>query len=83
MSRLKPDTAWRRIVEDSRLPAKARTMALEQIPRPSLALLRRLLAAQSTPPKLRLLAAQKYTLAVARKELMKRARQTQPRTDHP
>ena len=44
MSRLKPQTAWQRIVEDSRLPAKARLMALEQIARPSLSLLRRLLA---------------------------------------
>jgi hypothetical protein len=69
MSRLKPETAWRRIVEDKRLPCKARVMALEQIARPSLSLLRRLLAAQSTPPKLRLLAAEKYTLAVTRKEL--------------
>jgi hypothetical protein len=31
MSRLKPDTAWRRIVIDTRLPAKARITALEQI----------------------------------------------------
>lgn len=69
MSRLKPETAWQRIVEDSRLPAKARLMALEQIPRPSLSLLRRLLAAKSTPAKLRLLAAQKYDLAISRKEL--------------
>jgi hypothetical protein len=34
MSRLKPDTAWRRIVINARLPAKARIMALEQIVRP-------------------------------------------------
>ncbi len=69
MSRLKPETAWQRIVEDTRLPAKSRLMALEQIARPSLNLLRRLLAAKSTPPKLRLLAAQKYSIAMARKEL--------------
>ena len=69
MSRLKPETAWRRIVEDTKLPAKARLMALEQIPRPSLSLLRRLLALKSTPAKLRILAAQKYTVVVARKEL--------------
>jgi hypothetical protein len=71
MSRLKPETAWSRIVEDKRLPCKARVMALEQIARPSLNLLRRLLAANSTPPKLRVLAAQKYTLAVTRKELIR------------
>jgi len=35
MSRLQPDTAWRRIVIDTRLPATARIMALEQIARPS------------------------------------------------
>ena len=69
MSRLKLETAWKRIVEDTRLPAKSRLMALEQIARPSLNLLRRLLAAKSTPPKLRLLAAQKYSIAMARKEL--------------
>jgi hypothetical protein len=84
MSRLKPETAWARLAENTRLPAKARVMALEQIPRPSLAMLRRLLAAESTPPKLRLLAAQKYTLAVARKELIRnaRTRQKQAKTDH-
>jgi len=70
MSRLKPETAWQRIVADTRLPAKSRVMALEQIARPSLNLLRRLLAAKSTPPKLRLLAAQKYSVAMARKELL-------------
>jgi hypothetical protein len=70
MSRLKPETAWQRIVEDSRLPCKARVIALEQIGRPSLSLLRRLLAAKSTPPKLRLMAAQKYSVAMTRKELL-------------
>jgi hypothetical protein len=35
LSRLKPDTAWRRIVMDARLPARARIMALQQITRPS------------------------------------------------
>jgi hypothetical protein len=69
MSRLSPDSAWRRILMDTRLPAKSRIIALEQIARPSLNLLRRLLSQKSTPPKLRLLAAHKYTLAVARKEL--------------
>ena len=84
MSRLKPETAWARLVENTRLPAKARLMALEQIARPSLSSLRRLLAAESTPPKLRLLAAQKYTLAIARKELIRnaRSRQRQVGTDH-
>lgn len=75
MSRLKPETAWRRIVENQKFPAKARLMALEQIPRPSLSLLRRLLSSESTPRKLRLLAAQKYSIAVARKELIRNARQ--------
>jgi hypothetical protein len=69
MSRLKPDTAWRRIVIDTRLPAKVRIAALSQILRPSLNLLRRLLSQRTTPPRLRVLAAQKYSLAVARKEL--------------
>jgi hypothetical protein len=53
--------------------AKSRIMALEQIATPSLNLLRRLLAANSTPPKLRLLAAQKHESAISglatRKEL--------------
>jgi hypothetical protein len=75
MSRLKPETAWRRIVENRKFPAKARLMALEQIPRPSLSLLRRLLSSESTPRRLRLLAAQKYSIAVARKELIRNARQ--------
>jgi hypothetical protein len=78
MSRLLPETAWRRIVEDTRLPAKLRLAALEQMRRPSLSLLRRLLAAKSTPPKLRILAAQKYDLAISRKELLKNAKRQTP-----
>jgi hypothetical protein len=74
MSRLKPETAWRRIVENKKFPAKARLMALDQIPRPSLNLLRRLLSSESTPRRLRLLAAQKYSIAMARKELTRNAR---------
>jgi len=35
MPRLSPDTAWRLIVIDTRLPAKSRIAALEQIARPS------------------------------------------------
>jgi hypothetical protein len=69
MSRLKPATAWRWIVENRRFSAKDRLYALEQIPRPSLSMLRRLLSAERTPRKLRMLAAQKYSLAMARKEL--------------
>jgi hypothetical protein len=74
MSRLLPDSAWRLIVMDTRLPAKSRIIALEQMARPLLNLLRRLLSQKPTPPKLRLLAADKYTLAVARKELTHAAR---------
>jgi hypothetical protein len=69
MSRLSPDCVWRRIVIDTRQPARARIAALQQIARPSLSLLRRLLSQRTTPPRLRLLAAQRYALAVARKEL--------------
>ena len=76
MSRLKVATVWRRIVLDTRLPCKARVKALEQIARPSLNLLRRLLRLKTTPPRLRLLAAQKYAVAMTRLELMKNARQT-------
>lgn len=68
MSRLSPDTAWRLIVMDTRLPAKSRIIALEQIARPSLNLLRRLLSQKSTPARLRLLAASKYADAIAREE---------------
>ena len=74
MSRLKPETAWRRIVEDTKLPGKHRLAALEQMRRPSICLLRRLLAARSTPAKLRLLAAHKYDLAISRRELLKNAK---------
>jgi hypothetical protein len=49
MSRLKPDTAWRRIVDDTRLPARSRIMALEQILRPSLNLLSRLCLNEPLP----------------------------------
>jgi hypothetical protein len=53
MPRLDPQTVWRRLVEDKRLPCKARMEALEQIARPSVELLRRLLASKSTPSRLR------------------------------
>jgi hypothetical protein len=75
---LRPETVWRRIVEDTKLAAKYRLTALEQMNRPSLRLLRRLLSAKSTPAKLRLLAAHKYDLAASRRDLLKNAkRQTQ------
>ncbi|HWO36548.1 MAG TPA: hypothetical protein VNO32_47805 [Candidatus Acidoferrum sp.] len=70
MARLSPDCVWRRIVIDTRLPAKARIIALEQIARPSLNLLRRLLSQKTTPPRLRLLAS-KYAAAIAEKEVRK------------
>jgi hypothetical protein len=75
MSRLKVETVWRRIVENKsgRFSAKDRLFALEQIPRPSLSLLRRLLSAKRTPRRLRLLAAQRYSLAIARRELVRNA----------
>jgi hypothetical protein len=73
MPRLDPQTVWKRLVEDKKLPCKARMEALQQIARPSVELLRRLLASKSTPSRLRLLAAQKYDLAIARKELLREA----------
>jgi len=68
MSRLSPDTVWKRIVMYTRLPARAGIMALEQIARPYLNLLRRLLSQKTTPPRLRLLAASKYADPTAMKE---------------
>jgi hypothetical protein len=56
---------------DSRLPAKHRMAALENIERPSLNLLRRLLAAKSTPTKLRLIVARRYALEITRRELVR------------
>jgi len=64
MSRLKPETAWRRIVEDPRLSVKARIAALQQIPRPSITWLRLLLRAGVCPPKLRLVACEKYQVEI-------------------
>lgn len=69
MSRLNPLTVWRRIALDTHLPNKVRLEAFNQISRPSLNMLRRLLSAKTTPSKLRLAAARKYELEVARKEL--------------
>ena len=69
MPRLDPQTVWRRLVEDKKLPCKARMEALQQIARPSVELLRRLLASKSTPSRLRMLAARKYELAMSRKLL--------------
>jgi hypothetical protein len=48
MSRPKTETVWRRIVTDT-LPAKARSLALEQIARPSPNLLRRLSSKNPRP----------------------------------
>jgi hypothetical protein len=67
---LKPETAWRRIVMDTRLPVKCRVEALGQF-RPSLHLLRQLLSDTRTPTKLRIAAARQYSLEIARRELMK------------
>jgi hypothetical protein len=75
MSRLDPQTAWRRLVLDSRLPARVRVAALNQLARPSVNMLRTLLSAKSTPPKLRILACEKYQIAMTRKELNDRAKQ--------
>ena len=72
---LKPETVWRRLVLDSRLPAKIRVEALGQF-RPSPHLLRKLLSDRSTPTKLRIAAARQYQLEVSRRELMKNARST-------
>jgi hypothetical protein len=73
MTQLNPDTAWRRIVLDSRYSVKARVMALEQITRPAVSFLRRLLSAKDTPRRLRLLATQKYALEMTRAELTRNA----------
>jgi hypothetical protein len=78
MSRLSPDAAWKKILLDPKYSVKARVQALQQIPRPSLNLLRRLLSSNSTPRRLKLLAAEMYSLAMARRELLKHARQTEP-----
>jgi hypothetical protein len=70
MSRLTADTAWRRILLNSRLPAKTRVTALNEIERPSLALLRSLLFQKSPPSKLRLAVTKKYAVEVTRRELI-------------
>lgn len=79
MSRLLPSTVWRRIVLDAKLPCKTRLEALDQLKRPSVNLLRKLLASPLTPGRLRLAAAKKYDLEIARREL--NARQEHPAKD--
>jgi hypothetical protein len=81
MTRLQVSTVWRRIVEDPKHTCRARLAALQRIGRPSMSLLRRLLASPTTPRRLKLLAAEMYALAVARKELFKNARQIESRKD--
>src|SRR5258708_31392389 len=83
MSRLKPSTAWSWIVENKRgkFSARDRLHAFLQITRPSLAMMRRLLASPRTPRKLRMAAAEKYSTAMARKELVSNARQKKIGTD--
>jgi hypothetical protein len=44
--------------------------AFEQILRPSLRLMRRLLGAKKTPPRLKLIVARRYAVAMSRKELL-------------
>jgi len=63
-----PDRVWRRLVEAKKLPAKSRVQALNNIARPSLSLLRRLLH-PSQPAKLRLRAAELYEVAMTRRSL--------------
>jgi hypothetical protein len=64
MSRLSPQTVWRRIAVDSRQPAKTSIAAFAQIVRPSRNLMRRLLSAKRTPARLRLIVAQKYDMTL-------------------
>jgi hypothetical protein len=74
MSRLDPQTVWRRITTDSRQPTKIRIAAFAHILRPSLTLMRRLLTAKKTPPRLRLIVAEKYDLAISRRKLQRDAK---------
>jgi hypothetical protein len=68
-------------VESAKYPERDRLTALQQIARPSMNLLRRLLSSKSTPRRLRVLATEKYSLACARRDLLKHARQNESRKD--
>jgi hypothetical protein len=56
----------RRIRDNQR---KIRIAAFQRIIRPSLNLVRKLLSAKKTPPRLRLIVAEKYALAFSRRKL--------------
>ena len=71
MSQLNPDRVFRRLAKDARLPVRDRIVALNAITRPSLGLLRSLLA-KEVPPKLQFRAAQLYAVAIARRNLLRR-----------
>jgi hypothetical protein len=71
MSRLKVDSAWRKIVADENMAAKKRAHALAQMLRPSISLLRKLLSAKDTPKVVRLLATELYAVACTRRELLR------------
>ena len=69
------NTVNRRLVENPRLAQRTRMAAPEAIARPSLRMLVRLLRNSGTPRRLVALAAKRYLIEIARKELRKRARQ--------
>lgn len=73
-----PTRFFRQVVEDRKQPLKIRLEALNAIPRPSLALLSRLVRS-GRPKKLAYLAAQKLQFEIQRRSLVNADRQSNAR----
>lgn len=74
----KPDSVYKRIVENPKAAIKARIEALNRMTRCPLAMLYRLVSNPATPTKLYTVAAAKYEYEMARKELRKHGREQSP-----
>ena len=63
------ETILARLVEHPRSSQKVKLAALQQLQRPSLAMLLRLLSNPATPSRLLAMASEKYSIVIVRREL--------------
>jgi hypothetical protein len=75
------DTIKARIVKNPRAAQKVKLAALASMLRPSLVMLKRLLADQKTGSRLLALAAERYETELARRELRRNAKSRSSRND--
>jgi len=77
----KPDTVARRVILNSKVSHRDRLAALKNFAKPSLRMLLQLLADPKTPGRLLALAARKYQIETARKEMWRHAKHGHSQAD--